>query len=81
MFVFQLLEVTVMTLVKKELKRVQRFLSPDDQKYLDDEEEELKCEDEQMKSSREDFMAFIVNLLRSMKNEVLADRLWSSKKI
>ncbi|KAM8857381.1 uncharacterized protein ACB058_009077 [Synchiropus picturatus] len=35
----QLLEETVITLVKKEMRRVQKFLSPDDPKYQDDEEE------------------------------------------
>ncbi|KAM8838081.1 NACHT, LRR and PYD domains-containing protein 3-like isoform 2-T2 [Synchiropus picturatus] len=74
----QLFEETVMTLVKKELKRAQRFLSPDDQKNLDDEEEEeLKCEDEQIRSSRESLLQIFMNILRSMKEEELADVLWS----
>ncbi|KAM9810463.1 NLR family CARD domain-containing protein 3-like [Neosynchiropus ocellatus] len=67
-----------MTQVKRELKRVHRFLSPDDQTHLEDEEEEeLMSEEEQMRSSREAFLKHIVNILRSMKNEQLADRLWS----
>ncbi|XP_053732861.1 NACHT, LRR and PYD domains-containing protein 3-like isoform X2 [Synchiropus splendidus] len=71
----QLLEEAVMTLVKKEVRRVQRFLSPDDPKYQDDEEEvKVKCDEEQM---RQAFLDFIVNLLRSMKEEELADRVWS----
>ncbi|XP_053732862.1 uncharacterized protein LOC128765791 isoform X1 [Synchiropus splendidus] len=71
----QLLEETVMTLVKKEVRRVQRFLSPDDPKYQDDEEEvKVKCDEEQM---RQAFLDFIMNLLRSMKEEELADRVWS----
>ncbi|KAM8848654.1 uncharacterized protein ACB058_012272 [Synchiropus picturatus] len=74
----QLLEETVMTIVKKEVKRVQRFLSPNDPRYLDDVEEvKVKCEEEQMRSSREAFMLFIMNLLTSMKAEELADILWS----
>ncbi|XP_053732846.1 NACHT, LRR and PYD domains-containing protein 12-like isoform X1 [Synchiropus splendidus] len=74
----QLLEETVMTLVKKEVRRVQRFLSPDDPKYQDDEEEvKVKCDEEQMWSSREAFLDFIMNLLRSMEEEELADRVWS----
>ncbi|XP_053710328.1 NLR family CARD domain-containing protein 3-like isoform X2 [Synchiropus splendidus] len=72
----QLFEETVMTLVKKELKRAQRFLSPDDQKNLDGEEE-LKCDEEQMRSSREALMQIFMNILRSMKEEKLADVLWS----
>ncbi|KAM8857727.1 uncharacterized protein ACB058_009274 [Synchiropus picturatus] len=78
----QLLEETVMTLVKKEVRSVQRFLSPDDPKYQDDEEKvKVKCDEEQMRSSREAFLDFIMNLLRSMKEEELADRVWSSKRI
>ncbi|KAM8857695.1 uncharacterized protein ACB058_009271 isoform 6-T9 [Synchiropus picturatus] len=76
----QLLEETVMTLVKKEVRSVQRFLSPDYSKYQDDEEEVMvmvKCDEEQMRSSREAFLDFIMNLLRSMKEEELADRVWS----
>ncbi|KAM8888259.1 NACHT, LRR and PYD domains-containing protein 3-like isoform 2-T4 [Synchiropus picturatus] len=72
----QLFEETVMTLVKKELKRAQRFLSPDDQKNLDGEEE-LKCDEEQMRSSREALVQIFMNILRSMKEEKLADVLWS----
>ncbi|XP_053734733.1 uncharacterized protein LOC128767059 [Synchiropus splendidus] len=73
----QLLEKTVITIVKKEVKRVQRFLSPNDPRYLDDVEElKVKCEEEQMRSSREAFMQFIMNLLTSMKEEELADVLW-----
>ncbi|KAM8857720.1 NACHT, LRR and PYD domains-containing protein 3-like isoform 31-T34 [Synchiropus picturatus] len=74
----QLLEETVMTLVKKQVRSVQRFLSPDDPKYQDDEEKvKVKCDEEQMRSSREAFLDFIMNLLRSMKEEELADRVWS----
>ncbi|XP_053732162.1 NLR family CARD domain-containing protein 3-like [Synchiropus splendidus] len=74
----QLLEETVMTLVKKEVRRVQRFLSPDDPKYQDDDEEvKVKCDEEQMRSSREAFLDFIMNLLRSMEEEELAGRVWS----
>ncbi|KAM9831494.1 LOW QUALITY PROTEIN: NACHT, LRR and PYD domains-containing protein 3-like [Neosynchiropus ocellatus] len=69
----QLFEETVMTLVKKELKRVQRLLRSDDQKNLDDEE--WKCEEEQ--SSREALLHIFMNILRSMKEEGLADVLWS----
>ncbi|XP_053733993.1 NLR family CARD domain-containing protein 3-like isoform X1 [Synchiropus splendidus] len=74
----QLLEETVMTLVKKEVRRVQRFLSADDPKYQDDEEEvKVTCDEEQMRSSREAFLDFIMNLLRSMEEEELASRVWS----
>ncbi|KAM9779661.1 LOW QUALITY PROTEIN: NACHT, LRR and PYD domains-containing protein 3-like [Neosynchiropus ocellatus] len=69
----QLFEETVMTLVKKELKRAQRFLRSDEQKNLDDEE--WKCEEQQ--SSREALLQIFMNVLRSMKEEGLADVLWS----
>ncbi|KAM9779667.1 NACHT, LRR and PYD domains-containing protein 3-like [Neosynchiropus ocellatus] len=69
----QLFEETVMTLVKKELKRAQSFLRSDEQKNLDDEE--WKCE-EQL-SSREALLQIFMNVLRSMKEEGLADVLWS----
>ncbi|KAM9779928.1 NLR family CARD domain-containing protein 3-like [Neosynchiropus ocellatus] len=69
----QLFEETVMTLVKKELKRAQRFLRSDEQKNLDDEE--WKCEEQQ--SSREALLQMFMNILRSMKEEGLADVLWS----
>ncbi|KAM9779977.1 NACHT, LRR and PYD domains-containing protein 3-like [Neosynchiropus ocellatus] len=69
----QLFEETVMTLVKKELKRAQRFLRSDEQKNLDDEE--WKCEEQQ--SNREALLQIFMNVLRSMKEEGLADDLWS----
>ncbi|KAM9779663.1 LOW QUALITY PROTEIN: NLR family CARD domain-containing protein 3-like [Neosynchiropus ocellatus] len=69
----QLFEETVMTLVKKELKRAQRFLRSDEQKNLDDEE--WKCEEQQ--SNREALLQIFMNILRSMKEEGLADVLWS----
>ncbi|KAM9779978.1 NACHT, LRR and PYD domains-containing protein 3-like [Neosynchiropus ocellatus] len=69
----QLFEETVMTLVKKELRRAQRFLRSDEQKNLDDEE--WKCEEQQ--SNREALLQMFMNVLRSMKEEGLADVLWS----
>ncbi|KAM9779985.1 NACHT, LRR and PYD domains-containing protein 3-like [Neosynchiropus ocellatus] len=69
----QLFEETVMTLVKKELKRAQRFLRSDEQKNLDDDE--WKCEEQQ--SNREALLQIFMNVLRSMKEEGLADVLWS----
>ncbi|XP_053733801.1 NACHT, LRR and PYD domains-containing protein 12-like [Synchiropus splendidus] len=70
----QLLEETVMTLVKKEIRRVQRLLSPDDPKYQDDEnEEEMNCEEDQMRSSKEALLEFIMNILKCLKAEELAD--------
>ncbi|KAM9831466.1 uncharacterized protein ACB057_018908 [Neosynchiropus ocellatus] len=74
----QLVEVTLWTLVKKELKRVERLLRPDDKKsQYEEEEEESKCEGEEMRNSRDHLMKSIVNILRGIKEEELADRLWS----
>ncbi|XP_053709220.1 NACHT, LRR and PYD domains-containing protein 3-like isoform X1 [Synchiropus splendidus] len=55
----------------QEHQRRSRFLSPDEQKNLDDEEE-LKCEEEQIRSSREAILQ-----MRSLKEEELADVPWS----
>ncbi|KAM8857730.1 NLR family CARD domain-containing protein 3-like isoform 2-T4 [Synchiropus picturatus] len=73
----QLLEVSAMILLKKELKRVQRFFGPDEPKYQDDEKEEFKCEEEKMESNREAFLKIFMNILRTIKEEELADVLWS----
>ncbi|XP_053709535.1 NLR family CARD domain-containing protein 3-like [Synchiropus splendidus] len=74
----QLLEVTVNTLLKKELKRVDRFLRLDDNKYQHDEEdEELQSGEEEIRNSRDNMRKLIVNILRSMNKKDLADRLWS----
>ncbi|XP_053733783.1 NLR family CARD domain-containing protein 3-like [Synchiropus splendidus] len=63
-------------MVKKEVRRVQRFLSPGYQKHLDDEDwEELKCEEEKMRSSREAFLEIFMDILRNMNKKELADRL------
>ncbi|XP_053732926.1 NLR family CARD domain-containing protein 3-like isoform X2 [Synchiropus splendidus] len=73
----QLLEVIAMILLKKELKRVQRFFGPDEPKYQDDEKEQFKCEEEKMKGNREAFLKIFMNILRTIKEEELADVLWS----
>uniref|UniRef100_A0A3B3DVE0 NACHT domain-containing protein n=1 Tax=Oryzias melastigma TaxID=30732 RepID=A0A3B3DVE0_ORYME len=61
------------TFVKKELKKIQKLLS-----QREDEEED---EDEEQRSSRESLMKITENFLRRMKQEELADRLQSSKRI
>ncbi|KAM4600227.1 protein NLRC3-like, partial [Fundulus diaphanus] len=76
---FQLLEDNIVTFVKKELKKIQKVLSPDDPDCSEsqrDDEEVLEGEDEeQRRSSREALMKITVNFLRRMKQEELADRL------
>ncbi|XP_024116688.1 NLR family CARD domain-containing protein 3-like, partial [Oryzias melastigma] len=63
----------IVTFVKKELKKIQKLLS-----QREDEEED---EDEEQRSSRESLMKITENFLRRMKQEELADRLQSSKRI
>ncbi|XP_078790412.1 protein NLRC3-like [Oryzias latipes] len=69
--IFLLLEDNIVTFVKKELKKIQKFLS-----HREDEEE-LEDEDEEQRSSRESLMKITVNFLRRMKQEELADGLQS----
>ncbi|TDH15408.1 hypothetical protein EPR50_G00031410 [Perca flavescens] len=83
---FQLLEESIVTFVKKELKKFQKVLTPDypeclesqreDEKVLDGEDEEQK-----RRSSREAFLKITLDFLRRMKQEELADRLQSSERI
>ncbi|KAM4600224.1 protein NLRC3-like [Fundulus diaphanus] len=78
--IFMLLEDNIVTFLKKELKKIQKVLSPNDpdcsESQRDDEEEVLEGEDEeQRRSSREALMKITLNFLRRMKQEELADRL------
>ncbi|KAM4599571.1 protein NLRC3-like [Fundulus diaphanus] len=79
--IFMLLEDNIVTFVNKELKKIQKVLSPDDPDCSEsqrDDEEVLEGEDEeQRRSSREALMKITVNFLRRMKQEELADRLQS----
>ena len=70
--------------MKNELKKIQKVLSPDDPECSEiqrEEEEMLEVEDEEQRSSREKFQQITVFFLRRMKQEKLADRLQSSKRI
>ncbi|XP_035982071.1 NLR family CARD domain-containing protein 3-like [Fundulus heteroclitus] len=77
--IFMLLEDNIVTFVKKELKKIQKVLSPDDPDCSEsqrDDEEVLEGEDEeQRRSSREALMKITLNFLRRMKKEELADLL------
>ncbi|XP_054878226.1 NACHT, LRR and PYD domains-containing protein 3-like [Poeciliopsis prolifica] len=76
-----LLEHNIVTYVKKELKKIQKVLTPEDQECSvrqRDDDEMLGGEDEeQRKSSRKAVMKITLNFLRKMKQEELADRLES----
>uniref|UniRef100_A0A669CQY6 NACHT domain-containing protein n=1 Tax=Oreochromis niloticus TaxID=8128 RepID=A0A669CQY6_ORENI len=79
--IFMLLEDNIITFVKNELKKIQKFLSPDYPECLEtqkEDEEVLETEDEdQRRSTREAFMDISLNFLRRMKQEELADHLQS----
>ena len=71
--------------MKKELKRVQRGLSPDYPECLESQSEDEEVldgeEEEQRRSSKEAFVKITVHFLRRMKQAELAERLQSSKRI
>ncbi|XP_041851979.1 NACHT, LRR and PYD domains-containing protein 4-like, partial [Melanotaenia boesemani] len=71
--IFMLLEDNMITFVKKELKKIQKLLSPDypECSVLEGEDEEQK------KSSREALVKITVDFLRRMKQKKLAERLQS----
>ncbi|XP_050921901.1 protein NLRC3 [Lates calcarifer] len=79
--IFKLLEEDIVTFVKKDLKKIQKVLSPDYPECLEsqrEDEEVLDSEDEeQRRSSREAFLKITLNFLRRMKQEELADCLHS----
>ncbi|KAM4600220.1 NACHT, LRR and PYD domains-containing protein 3-like [Fundulus diaphanus] len=76
-----LLEDNIVTFVKKELKKIQKVLNPDDPDCSEsqrDDKEVLEGEDEeQRRSSREALMKITLNFLRKMKQKELADHLQS----
>ncbi|XP_051798431.1 NLR family CARD domain-containing protein 3-like [Acanthochromis polyacanthus] len=79
--VFMLLEDNMVTFVKKELKKMQKLVSPDypecSSESQREDEEELEGDDEDERSSREMFQQITVLFLRRMKQEKLADCLQS----
>ncbi|XP_072235583.1 uncharacterized protein [Leuresthes tenuis] len=76
--IFMLLEDNMVTFVKEELKKMQKVLSPVYPECLASQRED---EDEEQRSSREALVKITVHFLRRMKQEELADRLQSSKRI
>ena len=77
MSLFQLLEENIISFMKDELKKIQSVLSPDHPECLLSQSED----GEQMRSSREAFLKITLYFLRRMKQDELANRLQSSKRI
>ncbi|XP_030275665.1 NLR family CARD domain-containing protein 3-like [Sparus aurata] len=79
--VFMLLEENIVTYVRDELKRIQKFLSSDNSESLESQREDEEVlggrEDEQRRSSREAFLKITLHFLRKMKQEELAECLQS----
>uniref|UniRef100_A0A3B5QYW2 NACHT domain-containing protein n=1 Tax=Xiphophorus maculatus TaxID=8083 RepID=A0A3B5QYW2_XIPMA len=68
----------IVTFVKKELKKIQKGLSPDYPEHSESQRDDEVLEgddEEQRRSSREAVMKIILNFLRRMKQEELADHL------
>ncbi|TDH15454.1 hypothetical protein EPR50_G00031480 [Perca flavescens] len=84
---FQLLEESIVTFVKNELNKFQKVLSPDYPEYIENQREDEKVldgedeDEEQRRRSREAFLKITLHFLKRMKQEELADRLQSSKRI
>ncbi|XP_051805955.1 NACHT, LRR and PYD domains-containing protein 12-like isoform X3 [Acanthochromis polyacanthus] len=78
--IFMLLEDNMVTFVKKELKKMQKVVSPDYPECSEsqrEDEEKLESDDEDQRSSREMLQQITVLFLRRMKQEKLADSLQS----
>ncbi|KAF7643165.1 hypothetical protein LDENG_00244200, partial [Lucifuga dentata] len=79
--IFVLLEENIVMFVKNELKRFQKVLHPDYPECLETQSEDEEVldgeEEEQRRSIREAFVKMTVNFLRRMKQEELADSLYS----
>ncbi|XP_051797769.1 NLR family CARD domain-containing protein 3-like isoform X2 [Acanthochromis polyacanthus] len=76
--IFMVLEENMMTFVKKELKKIQKGLSPDYPGCSENQREEEELEDEeQARTSTEMFQQITVHFMRRMKQEKLADCLQS----
>ena len=70
--------------MKNELKKMQKVLCSDYPECLEsqrEDEEVLDGEEEKQRRSREAFLKITLHFLRRMKQEELADRLQSSKRI
>ncbi len=78
---FQLLEKNIVTFIKSELKKLQGVVRPGCLESLREDEVLDGEEEEQRRSSKEAFLQMVLDFLRGMKQEELADRLQSSKRV
>ena len=78
---FQLLEDNIVSFVRNELKKIKTGLSPDYPECSESQGEDEGEDEEQRRSSREAFLKITLHFLRRMKEEELAERLQSSKRI
>ena len=71
--------------MKNELKKMRKLLSPDYPECLESQREDEEVldgeEEEQRRKSRDAFLKITLHFLRRMKQEDLAERLQSSKRI
>ncbi|MEQ2202099.1 hypothetical protein XENOCAPTIV_024214, partial [Xenoophorus captivus] len=79
--IFKELEKNIVKFVKSELKKFQTFLHPDPTQHLQsgkkDEEVLQGVDEDQRRSSKEAFLNITMSFLKSMKQEQLADLLYS----
>ncbi|XP_051237194.1 NACHT, LRR and PYD domains-containing protein 12-like isoform X7 [Dicentrarchus labrax] len=75
--IFMHLQENIVSFVKNELKRLQGVLSPDYQKCIDSEDEEVLDDEEEEKRNKESFLKITLDFLRRMKQEDMADCLQS----
>ncbi|CAI5657174.1 unnamed protein product [Oreochromis niloticus] len=78
--IFMVLEDKMITFVKEELKKIQKVLNPDYAECSQSQREKnqaFKSEEECHKDSRESLIKIILNFLRRMKQEELADEVQS----
>ncbi|XP_074540022.1 NLR family CARD domain-containing protein 3-like [Halichoeres trimaculatus] len=74
--ILMLLQENIISFVKRELKKIQRVLSPDYPECFESQRED-EDEDEEQRRSREAFLKITLYFLRRMKQEELADCLQS----
>ncbi|XP_076581818.1 NLR family CARD domain-containing protein 3-like [Chaetodon auriga] len=75
--IFMLLEETIVSFVRNELKKIKTVLISDDPECFESQGEDEDDDAEQRRQSREAFLKITLHFLRRMKEEELAERLQS----